>query len=96
MIFLISAARDAVSAVRRLVGKFDPAPSATPKAGERSVVEFERDQLRLAGRDGKGDFIRTAASGESRRLSGTPVNFVDFKLSGTLTWLQCQTISTTR
>jgi len=43
-------------AVRRLVGKFDPAERDARnrdlgKAGERFVVEFERDRLRRAGRD---------------------------------------------
>lgn len=43
-------------AVRRLVGKFDPAERDARnrelgKAGEKFVVEFERDRLRRAGRD---------------------------------------------
>ncbi|WP_245328934.1 hypothetical protein [Bradyrhizobium centrolobii] len=43
-------------AVRRLVGKFDPAERDARnrelgKAGEKFVIEFERDRLRRAGRD---------------------------------------------
>src|ERR1700736_4510585 len=43
-------------AVRRLVGKFDPAERDARnrdlgKAGEKFVVEFERDRLRRAGRN---------------------------------------------
>jgi Domain of unknown function (DUF3883) len=47
-------------AVRRLVGKFDPAERDARnrdlgKAGEKFVVEFERDRLRRAGRDDLAD-----------------------------------------
>jgi hypothetical protein len=50
-------------AVRRLVGKFDPAERDARnrdlgKAGERFVVEFERDRLRRAGRDDLADDVR--------------------------------------
>lgn len=50
-------------AVRRLVGKFDPAERDARnrdlgKAGERFVVEFERDRLRRAGRDDLAEDVR--------------------------------------
>jgi len=50
-------------AVRRLVGKFDPAERDARnrdlgKAGEHFVVEFERDKLRRAGRDDLADDVR--------------------------------------
>ena len=50
-------------AVRRLVGKFDPAERDARnrdlgKAGERFVVEFERDRLRRAGRDDLADDVQ--------------------------------------
>jgi uncharacterized protein DUF3883 len=50
-------------AVRRLVGKFDPAERDARnrelgKAGERFVVEFERDRLRRAGRDDLAGDVR--------------------------------------
>ncbi|WP_339028983.1 DUF3883 domain-containing protein [Bradyrhizobium symbiodeficiens] len=51
------------SAVRRLVGKFDPAERDARnrelgKAGERFVVEFEQDRLRRAGREDLADNVR--------------------------------------
>ncbi|MGY8707169.1 DUF3883 domain-containing protein [Bradyrhizobium sp. 18BD] len=50
-------------AVRRLVGKFDPAERdaqnrSLGKAGEKFVVEFERDRLRLAGREDLAERVR--------------------------------------
>lgn len=50
-------------AVRRLVGKFDPAERDARnrdlgKAGEKFVVEFERARLRRAGRDDLADDVR--------------------------------------
>ena len=50
-------------AVRRLVGKFDPAERDARnrqlgKAGEKFVVEFERDRLRRAGRSDLADDVR--------------------------------------
>jgi uncharacterized protein DUF3883 len=50
-------------AVRRLVGKFDPAERDARnrqlgKAGEKFVVEFERDRLRRAGRNDLADDVR--------------------------------------
>jgi hypothetical protein len=50
-------------AVRRLVGKFDPAERDARnrdlgKAGERFVVECERDRSRRAGRDDLTDDVR--------------------------------------
>ena len=50
-------------AVRRLVGKFDPAERDARnrelgKAGERFVVELERSRLRRAGRDDLADDVR--------------------------------------
>jgi hypothetical protein len=50
-------------AVRRLVGKFDPAERDARnrqlgKAGERFVVTFERDRLRRAGREDLASSIR--------------------------------------
>ncbi|WP_246773992.1 DUF3883 domain-containing protein [Bradyrhizobium diazoefficiens] len=50
-------------AVRRLVGKFDPAERDARnrelgKAGERFVVGFERDRLRRAGRDDLANDVR--------------------------------------
>ncbi|MCK1733036.1 DUF3883 domain-containing protein [Bradyrhizobium sp. 138] len=50
-------------AVRRLVGKFDPAERDAKnrelgKAGEKFVVEFERDRLRRAGRDDLATNVR--------------------------------------
>jgi hypothetical protein len=49
--------------MRRPVGKFDPAERDARnrdlgKAGERFVVEFERDRLRRAGRDDLADDVR--------------------------------------
>ena len=53
-------------AVRRLVGKFDPAERDARnrdlgKAGETFVVAFERDRLRRAGRDDLADDVRWVA-----------------------------------
>jgi hypothetical protein len=53
-------------AVRRLVGKFDPAERDARnrdlgKAGEKFVVEFERDRLRRAGRNDLADDVRWVA-----------------------------------
>ncbi|MET4391604.1 hypothetical protein ABIB73_007395 [Bradyrhizobium sp. F1.4.3] len=50
-------------AVRRLVGKFDPAERDARnrqlgKAGKKFVVEFERDRLRRAGRDDLAEKVR--------------------------------------
>lgn len=50
-------------AIRQLVGKFDPAERDSRnrelgKAGERFVVEFERDRLRRAGREDLADNVR--------------------------------------
>jgi hypothetical protein len=50
-------------AIRRLVGKFDPAERDARnrdlgKAGERFVVEFERIRLRQAGREDLADNVR--------------------------------------
>jgi hypothetical protein len=50
-------------AVRRLVGKFDPAERDARnrelgKAGERFVVAFERDRLRRAGREDLANDVR--------------------------------------
>jgi hypothetical protein len=50
-------------AVRRLVGKFDPAErdarnSDLGKAGERFVVEFEKDRLKRAGREDLASEVR--------------------------------------
>jgi hypothetical protein len=50
-------------AVRRLVGKFDPAERDARNrdlgtAGEKFVVEFERNRLRQAGRDDLADDVR--------------------------------------
>jgi Protein NO VEIN, C-terminal len=50
-------------AVRRLVGKFDPAERDARnrdlgKAGEKFVVDFERDRLRRAGRDDLAGDVR--------------------------------------
>ncbi|MBR1130445.1 DUF3883 domain-containing protein [Bradyrhizobium iriomotense] len=50
-------------AVRRLVGKFDPAERDARnrqlgEAGEKFVVEFERDRLRRAGRSDLADDVR--------------------------------------
>ncbi|WP_049823516.1 DUF3883 domain-containing protein [Bradyrhizobium sp. WSM2254] len=50
-------------AVRRLVGKFDPAERDARnrqlgKAGEKFVVEFERDRLRRAGRNDLANDVR--------------------------------------
>jgi hypothetical protein len=51
------------AAVRRLVGKFDPAERDARnrelgKAGERFVVTFERDRLRRAGREDLANGVR--------------------------------------
>jgi hypothetical protein len=53
-------------AVRRLVGKFDPAERDARnrelgKAGEKFVVEFERERLRRAGRDDLANEVRWVA-----------------------------------
>jgi hypothetical protein len=53
-------------AVRRLVGKFDPAERDARnrelgKAGEKFVVTFERDRLRRAGRNDLADDVRWVA-----------------------------------
>jgi hypothetical protein len=53
-------------AVRRLVGKFDPAERDARnrdlgKAGEKFVVEFERDRLRRAGRNDLAEDVRWVA-----------------------------------
>jgi uncharacterized protein DUF3883 len=50
-------------AVRRLVGKFDPAERDARnrdlgRAGEKFVIEFERDRLRRAGREDLADDVR--------------------------------------
>jgi hypothetical protein len=50
-------------AVRRLVGKFDPAERDARnrelgKAGERFVIDFERDRLRRAGREDLANGVR--------------------------------------
>jgi hypothetical protein len=50
-------------AIRQLVGKFDPAERDARnrdlgKAGEKFVVEFERDRLRRAGREDLADDVR--------------------------------------
>jgi hypothetical protein len=65
-------------AVRRLVGKFDPAERDARnrdlgKAGERFVVEFERDRLLRAGRDELAGDVRWVSDLDGDAPAASPM-----------------------
>lgn len=80
-------------AVRRLVGKFDPADRDARnrdlgKAGERFVVEFERNRLRRAGRDDLANGVRWLSDLDG---DGYGYDVKSFETSGEERWLEIKT-----